>query len=163
MNMANIRIGHGFDVHKFEENKPLKLCGVNIPYPYGLKAHSDGDVAIHSLCDALLGALALGDIGKFFPDNDNKYHNYASSKFLIAIDKMIMSNNYIINNIDLTIVAQKPKLAPFIKEMRLNLANVLNIKINQVSVKATTTEKLGFEGRSEGISCYAVVLLSGKL
>ncbi|GDY24419.1 2-C-methyl-D-erythritol 2,4-cyclodiphosphate synthase [Agarivorans sp. Toyoura001] len=155
----SIRIGHGFDVHKFGGQGPLVVAGVAIPYEQGFIAHSDGDVALHALCDALLGALALGDIGHHFPDNDQAYAGIDSRILLRRVVEQITQRGYKLANLDLTIVAQAPKMAPHIEAMRLNIAEDLHASISQVNVKATTTEKLGFEGRKEGISSHAVVLL----
>lgn len=155
-----IRIGHGYDVHKFGGDGPITLCGEKIDYTQGLIAHSDGDVAIHALCDALLGALALGDIGKHFPDTDDAYAGADSMHLLEHVYALITEKGYCLNNADITIAAQAPKLAPHIIKMRENIASKLSLNIDQISVKATTTEKLGFVGRKEGIETHAVVLLS---
>ena len=154
-----IRVGHGFDVHKFGGVGPLTICGEKIPYEQGFIAHSDGDVAIHALCDALLGALALGDIGKHFPDTASEFENIDSRILLRRVMAQVAERGYQIGNIDVTIVAQAPKMRPHIDAMRSNLAADCGAELNQVNVKATTTEKLGFEGRKEGISSHAVVLL----
>jgi 2-C-methyl-D-erythritol 2,4-cyclodiphosphate synthase len=154
-----VRIGFGFDVHKFGGEGPITLAGVKIPYEFGFIAHSDGDVAIHALCDAMLGALALGDIGKHFPDTSAEFENIDSRILLRHVVSVCLKEGYIIGNCDLTIVAQAPKMAPHILEMRQILAEDLATDVNRVSVKATTTEKLGFEGRKEGISTHAVVLM----
>ncbi|GAB2990433.1 2-C-methyl-D-erythritol 2,4-cyclodiphosphate synthase [Psychrosphaera aestuarii] len=158
----NIRIGMGYDVHKFGGVGPLSLAGVKIPFEQGFIAHSDGDVAIHALCDAMLGALAMGDIGQHFPDNADEFENIDSRILLRHVNKLIAEKGYVVSNCDLTIIAQAPKMAPHILTMRETLANDLEIDPSYVSVKATTTEKLGFEGRKEGISVQAVVLLQGK-
>jgi 2-C-methyl-D-erythritol 2,4-cyclodiphosphate synthase len=153
------RIGHGYDVHRLVEGRKLILCGVEIPHTTGLLGHSDADAATHALIDAIIGALALGDIGGFFPDTDPAYAGADSLELLkkvLADDRVAPWN---IVNLDLTIVAQKPKLLPYREMMRQNLATVLQIPLDRVSVKATTTEKLGFEGREEGISATCVVLL----
>ena len=155
-----IRIGNGYDVHAFIEGDHITLGGVKIPHHKSFEAHSDGDVLIHSLCDALLGALALGDIGKHFPDTDEDYENIDSRILLRHVIKLIIAKGYKLSNCDCTIVAQKPKMSPHIKSMRENLSADLGVSIDQVSVKATTTELLGFTGREEGISVYSVVLLS---
>ena len=157
--MANLRIGNGYDVHALAEGLPLWLGGVKIDSQLGCIAHSDGDVAIHSLCDALLGALALGDIGKHFPDTSDEFKGIDSKILLARVMELIRSKGWEIVNCDLTIAMQKTKLAPYIVQMRECLADVMNISIDQVSVKATTTEKLGFVGRSEGCEVYAVCLL----
>jgi len=154
-----MRIGFGYDVHKFGGEGPLTLAGVKIPYEQGFVAHSDGDVAIHALCDAILGALALGDIGKHFPDTSDEFENIDSRILLRHVVKVAQQEGYKLGNCDLTIVAQAPKMAPHIEHMREILADDLTANIGQVSVKATTTEKLGFEGRKEGISVHAVVLM----
>jgi len=154
-----IRIGNGYDVHAFTEGDFITLGGEKIPYNNAFLAHSDGDVLIHALCDALLGALALGDIGHHFPDNDDSFKDIDSRLLLRHVTEIIHKNNYKLGNCDCTIVAQNPKLAPYIVDMRSNLARDLKVDINAVSIKATTTEKLGFSGRSEGIEAYAVVLL----
>ncbi|WP_035478003.1 2-C-methyl-D-erythritol 2,4-cyclodiphosphate synthase [Aliagarivorans taiwanensis] len=155
-----IRIGHGFDVHKFGGEGPLMIGGVAIPYEQGFIAHSDGDVAIHALCDALLGAAALGDIGKHFPDTDQAYAGIDSRILLRRVVSELSERRYAINNIDLTIIAQAPKMAPHIDAMRAFLAEDLQLAIDAVNVKATTTEKLGFTGRKEGIAAHAVCLVT---
>lgn len=156
------RIGHGFDVHKFAEPKAgsvIFICGVSIPYESALIAHSDGDVALHALCDALLGAAALGDIGHHFPDTDPQYAGSDSRDLLKHVIKAVEQSGYQVGNVDLTIMAQSPKMAPHISAMRQNIAQVLKVDIGQVNVKATTTEKLGFVGRKEGIAAEAVALI----
>lgn len=155
----DIRVGHGFDVHALADGLRLVLCGVDVPHTKGCVAHSDGDVAIHAICDALLGALALGDIGKLFPDSDPKYKGIDSTKLLQEVVDIVRSRSYEISNIDCTIAMQRPKLRPYIDTMRERLSEVLGIDIDRVSVKATTTEHLGFEGREEGVSATAVTLL----
>ena len=157
--MSAIRIGHGYDVHRLIEGEAITLCGVKIPCQWGLLAHSDGDVALHALCDAMLGALALGDIGKHFPDNDPQYAGADSLKLLQQVYALVLDQGYRLGNADLTIAAQQPKLAPYIVAMRETIAAALAVSSISVSVKATTTEKLGFVGRSEGIAVDAVVLL----
>lgn len=154
-----IRIGHGFDVHAFGQNRPLIIAGVEVPYHTGFIAHSDGDVALHALTDALLGALALGDIGKLFPDSDMQFKDIDSRILLREAVGLMQQQGYGIGNVDLTIIAQAPKMRPFIDSMREIIAQDLACTIGQVNVKATTTEKLGFTGRGEGIACEAVVLL----
>lgn len=156
----DIRIGHGYDVHALGEGLRLVLCGIEIPHTKGCIAHSDGDVAIHAICDAMLGALALGDIGKLFPDTDARYKGIDSTLLLQEVVNIVKSKGYSINNLDCTIAMQRPKLRPHIDAMRNRLAEVLGIEIERVSVKATTTEHLGFEGREEGVSTTAVVLLT---
>lgn len=156
------RIGHGFDVHKFSEETgdvSIKIAGVAIPYERTLVAHSDGDVALHALCDALLGAVALGDIGHHFPDNDPTFANADSRDLLKQVWHEVKAKQYKISNIDITIMAQAPKMAPHIQVMRETIAADLDIRLDQVNVKATTTEKLGFVGRKEGIAVEAVALL----
>ncbi len=153
------RIGQGFDVHKFSEGTFVTIGGVQIPFSKGLVAHSDGDVALHALIDALIGAAALGDIGKLFPDTDDKYKGISSRTLLKETFKTLTSLGYKIGNVDITIIAEAPKMRPYIDEMRLNIASDLNCDADQVNVKATTTEKLGFTGRGEGIACEAVALL----
>ena len=156
----DIRIGQGFDVHKFAENRELVLCGVRVPCEAGLLGHSDADVATHALMDALLGALALSDIGSHFPDNDDAFKDIDSILLLKKVLELPEFAPWQIGNLDVTIIAQKPKLSPFREAMRMRLAQVCNIGIDRVSVKFTTTEKLGFTGRGEGIAASAVVLLS---
>jgi 2-C-methyl-D-erythritol 2,4-cyclodiphosphate synthase len=155
----NFRIGHGYDVHRLAEGESLWLGGILIPHKKGTVAHSDGDVLIHAICDALLGALKLRDIGTHFPDTSDNFKNIDSKILLKKSVELVRGKGYQIVNVDSTISAQKPKLKPFIPEMEIALAAVLGIEVEQVSVKATTTEKLGFEGREEGISATAVVLL----
>lgn len=159
MRMTDIRIGSGYDVHRFAEGRDLFLCGVNVPHNLGLLGHSDADVALHALSDALLGAAALGDIGRHFPDTDDKYKGISSIILLKNVVKKLTENGWKIGNVDVTIVAQKPKLMPFIEQMRENLSSALGIDISRINVKATTTEKLGFEGREEGISSTATALI----
>jgi 2-C-methyl-D-erythritol 2,4-cyclodiphosphate synthase len=154
-----MRIGHGFDVHKFGAGEFVTLGGVQIPYERGLVAHSDGDVALHALCDALLGACALGDIGKHFPDTDDEFAGADSRGLLRHVMTLVTEQGYKVGNVDITIIAQAPKMAPHIDTMRERIAADLQCELNQVNVKATTTEKLGFEGRKEGISTHAVALL----
>lgn len=154
-----IRIGHGFDVHAFGEDRPLIIAGVEVPYHTGFIAHSDGDVALHALTDALLGAIALGDIGKLFPDTDMQYKNADSRGLLIEAYRQVQEQGYKVGNVDVTIIAQAPKMRPHIDKMRQVIADDLKCDIAQVNVKATTTEKLGFTGRGEGIACEAVALL----
>lgn len=154
-----MRIGHGYDVHKLVEGRDLYLCGEKIEYEKGLLGHSDADVSLHALSDAILGALALGDIGKHFPDSDEKYKGISSMVLLENVYKLMREKGYEIGNVDLTIVCQKPKLAPFIDKMRENVAKALKTAKENISVKATTTEGLGFEGEGKGISATSVVLL----
>jgi 2-C-methyl-D-erythritol 2,4-cyclodiphosphate synthase len=155
-----MRIGHGYDAHVFTSGKPLILGGVTIPHEYGLKAHSDGDAVIHALCDAMLGAAALGDIGTHFPDTDESYANIDSRILLRKIVAIFAEKEIIISNADITVVAQVPKLLPYITQMRTNLADDMDIPVGHINIKATTTEGMGFVGRKEGIAVYAVVLIS---
>lgn len=154
-----IRIGFGYDVHAFAPNRPLVLGGVTIPSERGLTGHSDADVVIHAIVDAFLGAVALGDIGQHFPSNEERWKNQPSSVFLDYTYALLCQHQYKIINIDTTIVAEHPKLAPHIQAMRANLSEHLHLTLEQVSVKATTTDGLGFTGRQEGIACYAVALI----
>ena len=154
-----MRIGTGYDVHQLAEGLPLWLGGVRVKHTNGLVGHSDADVLLHAICDALLGAAALGDIGKHFPDTDPQYKGISSIKLLAHVGALLREHGYTVGNIDSTVAAQKPKLAPHIPQMRQNIADTLGISIDQVSVKATTTEHLGFEGRMEGISAQAIALL----
>lgn len=154
-----IRIGHGMDVHKLVEGRKLILCGVTVPHTLGLLGHSDADVATHALMDAMLGAAALGDIGKLFPDTDERYRGADSVELLKHVKAVLAERGYALFNADVTIVAQKPKLRPFIDSMRERLAAALETDVDQISVKATTTEQLGFEGQQLGISAHAVCLL----
>lgn len=157
-----IRIGHGFDVHKFGEVRPLILCGVEVPYETGLVAHSDGDVVLHAVSDAILGAMALGDIGKHFPDTDTAYKGADSRVLLRHCYDLAKQRGFELSNVDVTIIAQAPKIAPHIEAMRQVLATDLMAELDDINVKATTTEKLGFTGRKEGIAVEAVVLMSRK-
>ncbi|MCH5208766.1 MAG: 2-C-methyl-D-erythritol 2,4-cyclodiphosphate synthase [Oscillospiraceae bacterium] len=152
-----MRIGFGYDVHRLVEGRRLVLCGAEIPYERGLLGHSDADVAVHALMDAILGALALGDIGKFFPDSDGKYKGADSMKLLAQVIEMMLEKGFALGNADITIVAEKPKLAPYITQMRENLARAFDCDIAKISVKATTEEGLGLAG--DGIGAYATVLL----
>ena len=154
-----MRIGLGYDVHQLVPDRKLWLGGVEIPHTLGLLGHSDADVLLHAICDALLGAAALGDIGKHFPDNDPKYKNIDSKLLLRHCNELLLENGYRVGNIDSIIVAQKPKVGPYIPQMRECIASILGIEPGQVSVKATTIEHLGFEGREEGISAHAIALL----
>jgi 2-C-methyl-D-erythritol 2,4-cyclodiphosphate synthase len=158
--MKKMRIGNGYDVHKLVEGRKLILGGVEIPFELGLAGHSDADVLLHSITDALLGALALGDIGKHFPDTDPRYKNVDSRILLRDAYKLIKEKGYELVNLDATIVAQEPKLAPYIAKIRETISTDLSVELDDVSIKATTSEWLGFEGRKEGISSSAVVLLS---
>lgn len=159
--MLDIRIGQGLDVHAFEAGEHVILAGVKIPHTHALKAHSDGDVVLHALADALLGALSLGDIGQHFPDTDNNYKGADSRVLLRHVYGLIQSKGYVLMNADITVACEKPKLAMHNVAMRSNIASDLNVDIDQISVKATTTEKLGFTGRQEGIFASAIVLLGG--
>lgn len=154
-----MRVGFGYDVHALTEGRRLMLGGVDIPHEKGLLGHSDADVLLHAIMDALLGAAALGDIGKHFPDTDNSFKDIDSLVLLSKTKDILEKHGFSINNIDTTIVAQAPKILPYINEMRANISRTLDIDISYVSVKATTTEHLGFEGRKEGISAYAVVTI----
>ena len=154
-----IRVGMGYDVHRFKEDGDVILGGVKIPYEQGLEAHSDGDVALHALCDALLGAAALGDIGKHFPDTDPEFKGADSRVLLRHVYNIVQQKGYLLVNADITIIAQAPKMAPHIVAMCTNIAEDLKVDIDCINVKATTTEKLGFEGRKEGIAVQAVVLI----
>lgn len=154
-----MRIGHGFDVHAFGGEGPIVIAGVRIPYEQGLLAHSDGDVALHAATDALLGAAALGDIGKLFPDTDPAYKDADSRVLLREAFRRIQEKGYRLGNLDVTIIAQAPKMLPHIPQMRVNLAEDLQCHMDDINVKATTTENLGFTGRKEGIACEAVALL----
>jgi 2-C-methyl-D-erythritol 2,4-cyclodiphosphate synthase len=154
-----MRIGFGFDTHALKEDLPLKIGGVTVPFEKGALGHSDADVLIHAVCDALLGAAALGDIGQHFPDNDPQYRGIDSSVLLARCCALIFDAGYKISNLDCTVCLEKPKLAPYILSMREHLASVMDMEVEDVSVKAKTSEKLGFIGTGEGISAYAVVLL----
>ena len=158
-----MRIGTGYDVHRLTEGRRLILCGVDIPYEKGLLGHSDADVALHAIMDALLGAAALGDIGLLFPDTDPAYEGASSMELLRQVGKVLDENLYLIENIDCTIIAQRPKLRPYIEEMRQNVASVLGLETGRVSVKATTEEGLGFTGSGEGIAAQAVCCLQPML
>lgn len=156
MRFPQLRVGCGYDVHKLVEERKLILCGVEVPYELGLLGHSDADVALHALMDALLGAAALGDIGKHFPDTDERFKGADSMKLTEHVVGLLAERGWQINNVDVTIIAQRPKLASFIAAMRANVARVLGVEEEAVNVKATTTEKLGFTGRGEGIASEAV-------
>jgi 2-C-methyl-D-erythritol 2,4-cyclodiphosphate synthase len=156
------RIGQGFDVHQLVEGRPLIIGGVRIPYEKGLLGHSDADVLLHAVADACLGAIGAGDIGKHFPDTDDRYKDADSALLLKQVWELVKQQGYELVNLDCTIIAQKPKMAPHIEQMKENIANLLEGKPSQVNVKATTTEKLGFTGREEGIVAQAVVLLQKK-
>lgn len=155
-----MRVGFGYDVHKLVEGRKCIICGVEIPHDKGLLGHSDADVAIHALCDALLGAAALGDIGRLFPDTAEEFKDIDSRILLRRVVERVRDAGYNIGNADITVAAQKPKLLPHIEKMRENMAADMGVEIGDVNIKGTTTEKLGFEGREEGISAYAVVLIN---
>lgn len=155
-----MRVGFGYDVHRLVEERKLILGGVEIPYEKGLLGHSDADVLVHALMDAMLGAAGMGDIGRHFPDTDNQYKGIDSMILLDEVSKLLTDAGYVVNNIDVTVVAQRPKLAGFIPQMEMNLANALGIDVSRVNVKATTTEKLGFEGEGLGMSAYAVCTIA---
>lgn len=157
-----MRVGFGYDVHRLVEDRPLILGGVTIPYEKGLLGHSDADVLTHALMDALLGAAALGDIGGHFPDHDEQFKGISSMVLLEKVREILTNNGYKVNNIDVTVVAQKPKLAPYRAMMVERIACALSLEVNQVSIKATTTEGLGFAGTGEGMACYAVCTLSAR-
>jgi 2-C-methyl-D-erythritol 2,4-cyclodiphosphate synthase len=159
MNMTDIRIGHGYDVHAFKEGDHLMLGGVRVPHDRAFKAHSDGDVLIHALCDALLGAAALGDIGRHFPDTDPRYAGADSRALLRDVRQLLEEGGWLVGNVDCTVIAQAPKLAPHVESMREHLAADLAVDVSRVNVKATTTERLGFAGREEGVAAHAVVLI----
>ena len=154
-----IRIGQGYDVHRFKEGGDVILGGVKIPYERGLEAHSDGDVVLHALCDALLGAVAMGDIGKHFPDTDPNFKGVDSRVLLRQVYDLVKNKGYYLGNADITIIAQAPKMSPYTTEMCANIAVDLGVVFDRINVKATTTEQLGFEGRKEGIAVQAIVLL----
>lgn len=162
VNNLDIRIGHGYDAHRLVEGRRLVLCGVDVPHSLGLDGHSDADVAVHALMDAMLGAAALGDIGRHFPDSDERYRGISSMLLLEHVCALLAENGYSVSNADVTIIAQRPKLAPYIMQMRENVAGALKLDGRRVNIKATTTEKMGFEGACEGISSHAVVTITGK-
>ncbi len=157
-----IRVGQGYDVHRFGDGDAIMLGGVYIPHTHGMVAHSDGDVLLHALCDALLGAAALGDIGKHFPDTDQRYAGADSRELLRQVAELLNHTGFTVNNVDATIIAQTPAMAPYIEQMRDNIARDLGIDRVQVNVKATTTERLGFAGRQEGIAVQAVTLIDAE-
>jgi len=156
------RIGHGFDVHRFKQGDSIILGGVKIPHTHAFEAHSDGDVLIHSICDALLGAIAAGDIGQHFPDTDEAYKNIDSCVLLAKVNTMVAETGYKLGNLDVTVIAQAPRLAAFILPIRERLAAELDTAISQINIKATTTERLGYLGREEGIAVHSVVLLAKR-
>ncbi|WNF37043.1 2-C-methyl-D-erythritol 2,4-cyclodiphosphate synthase [Bacillaceae bacterium IKA-2] len=157
-----IRIGQGFDVHQLVEGRPLIIGGIEVPYEKGLLGHSDADVLLHTVADAILGSICEGDIGKHFPDNDPAFKDADSAKLLSRVWEIAKNKGYVLGNVDCTIIAQKPKMAPYIPAMRRRISELLEADLNQVNVKATTTEQLGFCGREEGIAAQAVVLLIKK-
>ena len=160
--MINFRIGHGYDVHRLVRERRLIIGGVEIEHEFGLLGHSDADVLLHAVMDALIGAMALGDIGRHFPDTDEKYRGISSMSLLSHVYSLLEDNGYSVVNVDATVVLQKPKLLPYIEKMRSNIAFALNVDISRINVKATTEEKLGFTGREEGISAHAVALIEKK-
>ena len=155
-----MRIGHGYDVHRLVEGRKLILGGVDIPWEKGLDGHSDADVLLHAVMDAMLGAAALGDIGKHFPDTDAAYKGICSMLLLERVRDAVKKKGYVLSNLDVTVIAQRPKLAPYLNEMCVKIAQCLNVDLDQINIKATTEEHLGFTGRGEGISCHAVCLLN---
>lgn len=157
--MTALRIGHGYDVHRLVEGRALILGGVNIPWEHGLAGHSDADVLTHAVMDALLGAVAAGDIGKLFPDNDAAFHNISSMLLLKRVEEYLRQEGYTVVNIDATLIAQAPKVSPYRDAMRQNIAAVLGVDVSQISVKATTEEHLGFTGTGEGMAAHAVALV----
>ncbi len=161
--VATVRVGHGFDVHAFEKGDAIILGGVEIPHHRRFKAHSDGDVLLHALCDAMLGAAGLGDIGQHFPDNDASYRDMDSRVFLRRVNQLITEHGFRLGNADVTIVAQAPKLAPHCHDMKLNIQQDLDCELSALNIKATTTERMGFVGREEGIAVHAVVLLESLI
>ena len=160
--MSETRIGHGYDVHRLVEGRELVLGGVKIPYALGLLGHSDADVLLHAIMDSLLGACALGDIGRHFPDSEECYKGISSLELLGKVNELIMNNGFSITNIDATLVIQSPKIAPYISDMINNIAKVLKIESGRINIKATTEEKLGFTGRGEGVSAHSVALVRKK-
>ncbi len=154
------RTGIGFDVHAFAENRKLIIGGIEIPFEKGLEGHSDADVLLHAICDALLGSLALGDIGKHFPDTDPKFKDADSIQLLSKVYEMVESKGYELGNLDAVLILQRPKISPYVEKMREKIASTLNIDIDKISIKATTTEKLGFTGREEGVAAMATVLVT---
>ncbi len=159
MSFNDIKIGHGYDVHKLVQGRKLIIGGVDIPYDYGLLGHSDADVLVHAILDSIIGALGLGDIGRHFPDNDPEYLNMSSLTIAKKVKILIDNNGFIISNIDATVIAQKPKLLPYIQKMKTNISDILKISSDRINIKATTEENLGFTGSGEGIAAHAVCLL----
>ena len=160
--MTNLRVGHGYDVHRLVKDRPLIIGGVEIEYPLGLLGHSDADVLLHAIMDALIGAMGLGDIGRHFPDTEEKYKGISSMSLLSDVYSLLKENGYTVVNVDATVILQKPKLLPYIEKMRSNIAFALNVDVSLINVKATTEERLGFTGREEGISAHAVTLIEKK-
>ncbi len=158
----NFRTGFGFDVHAFAENRKLIIGGIEIPNDKGLEGHSDADVLIHAICDAMLGALSLGDIGIHFPDTEVKWKNADSAVLLKNVNELIQAKGYELGNLDCVLAMEKPKISPYVDRMKNRIAEILSVDSDQISIKATTTEKLGFVGRSEGVACFATVLLMQK-
>lgn len=158
----NFRTGIGFDVHAFAENRKLIIGGVEIPHDKGLEGHSDADVLIHAICDAMLGALSLGDIGIHFPNTDEKWKNADSTVLLKYVNELIQIKGYELGNLDCVLAMERPKISPYVDKMKNRIAEILNVNSDQISIKATTTEKLGFVGRAEGVECFATVLLVQK-
>lgn len=159
----NFRTGIGIDFHRFGTDRKLMLGGVEIDYPFGLIGHSDADCLIHAIVDSILGAMGLGDIGTYFPDTDERYKNADSRIFLIKAKELLIEKDWVIENIDCIVICEKPKIMPYSQKMKENISSVLNIKHSQIGIKATTTEKMGFIGRKEGIACMAVCLISKKI
>jgi len=159
---TQFRIGFGYDVHRLVENRKLIIGGIEIPFEKGSLGHSDADVLLHAICDAMLGALALGDIGKHFPDTDPNYKDADSKELLRRVNRLVLANNYVVNNIDSTVILEKPKLMNYVPQMRKTIAEILEIGLEQVSIKATTNEEMGFVGKGEGCAANAVVLLIKK-
>jgi len=157
-----IRIGHGYDVHAFGGDRPLILGGVNIDNHIGLIAHSDGDVVLHAVCDALLGAMALGDIGNHFPDTESRYKNISSRELLVQVYQLVKKESHLLSNLDITVIAQSPRLSNYIEKMKTCIANDLETEPNRINIKATTTENLGYIGRKEGIAVHCVCLLQAE-
>lgn len=156
------RTGHGFDVHRFGDGDHIMLGGVKIPFHKSFIAHSDGDVLIHALCDAMLGSVAEGDIGQHFPDNDDRYKNIDSAELLSQVNRIVNDKGYVLSNIDMTIIAQLPKMAPYVNAMRQRLSEIVHIDVDMINIKATTTEGLGFCGREEGIAVHGAVMVKMK-
>ncbi|MBK7630812.1 MAG: 2-C-methyl-D-erythritol 2,4-cyclodiphosphate synthase [Ignavibacteriales bacterium] len=158
----NFRTGFGFDVHAFAEGRKLIIGGIEIPFDKGLEGHSDADVLLHAICDAMLGALALGDIGKHFPNTDERWKDADSSKLLKHVNELILNKGYELGNLDCVLAMENPKIFPYVEQIRNRISQILKVDIDQISIKATTTEKLGFVGRTEGVVSFATVLLQKK-